>query len=357
MATPSHHSHIVIPALPADRDEELVRRFQVTLNYLRDLQHYIENAYGRGKAVYPSLSTALQKHPAYLKLHRRSAGSFDFDQLERHLEIAWVTELVLRMPAALGQGRALRVTNAWAPVHAYYAINMALQAWFDANGMTGIADDHTAALRSISAQIKDRRLFPSPWAILCVGNPHVRGGCIYLNEPRLGACSAKVAVLSIPIGLPGAYSEADSLARLGTWLRTTREARLKKREEDWKHKQRRAKIDPKVRKQYAASLHPTSLFDCLWRLRIRSNYRSVETYLVRYVADSDAEMFHRALVSITTATLCLLESYVARLIGAAAYETMANRFVAGDPVGLAAQTVGRRLPYVLAAASASGTRK
>lgn len=354
---PSSAGHIVIPALPSARDDELVRRFQVTLNYLRDLEHYIEAAYGRGKATYPGLSTELQSHPAYLRLRRRPANSFASDQLERHLEIAWVTELVLRMPAALGHGRALRVTNAWAPVHAYYAINMALQSWFDANGMTGTADDHTAALRSISAQIKDRRLFPSPWSILCEGNPHVPGGCSYLNEPMPGACSGKVAVLSTPIGLPGAFSEAESLARFGTWLRTTREARLKKREEDWKRRGRRTRIDPRVRKQYAASLHPTSLFDCLWRLRIRSNYRSVETYLVRHVGDSDAELFHRALVSITTSSLCLLEAYVARLIGAATYEAMATRFVSADPVGVAAQTVGRRLPHVLAAACASGARK
>jgi hypothetical protein len=348
--------HFLAAALPTDRDDELVRRFQVTLNYLRDLQNYVANVYGRGRKVYPGLSEALEMQSAYLKLQRRRAGAVDLDQLQRHLEIAWVTELVLRMPAALGQGRALRVTNAWAPVHAYYAVNMALQAWFDANGMTGIADDHTATLRSIAAQIKDRRLFPEPWSVLCVGNPFVRDGCSYVNEPTPGACSAKIEVLSMPIGLPGAFSEVEFLARFGTWLRTTREARLRKREEAWKQKQRRSRIDPKVRKQYVASLHPTSLFDCLWRLRIRSNYRSVETYLVRYVSESDAELFHKALVVITTSTLCLLECYVARLIGAANYGRIADRFVSGDQTGLAEQTVGTRWPHVSAAASTSGHR-
>lgn len=220
--------------------------------------------------------------------------------------------------------------------------------------MTGTVDDHTATLRSISSQIQQRKLFPPPWSLLCEGNPHVRGGCSFIHEPTAGACSNKVEPLSIPVGLPGAYSEAEFWGRFGMWLRTTREARLKKKEEDWKCKRRRQRIDPHVREEFARSLHETSLFDCLWRLRIRSNYRSVETYLVRYVSDQDAEAFHKALASITRATLLLLECYVARVIGAAAYEKIANEFLAHDSLGLTKQTVGRRLPLVRAAATTAG---
>ncbi len=67
-----------------------------------------------------------------------------------------------------------------------------------------------------------------------------------MNETVAHACSAKIAVLSTPIGLAGAFSEAESLARFGTWLRTTREARLKKREEDWTRQGRRTRIDSRV---------------------------------------------------------------------------------------------------------------
>jgi hypothetical protein len=342
---------------PSDRDEDLVRQFKVTLNYLRDLALFLKHTYGgKNKKLYAGIAATVAAHPAYVKIARRPGSTIDFDQLQRHLEIAWVSELELRIPAALGAKRTFRVTNAWAPVHAYYAVSMLLQAWFDGNGMTGTADDHTAALRSISAQIKDRQLFPTPWSVLCEGNPFAKGGCNYIHEPASGACSAKVEVLSTPVSIPGVYSEADFWARFGTWLRTTRKSRLEKREEQWKRKQRKQRIDPNERKKYASSLHPTSLFDCLWRLRIRSNYRSVETYLVRYVGDDDAERFHKALVTVTQATMLLLECYVARVIGAAAYEKMVQDFLSHDPQGLAAQTVGRRLPYVLKAATASGAR-
>ena len=343
---------IKIPPLPTERDNELVRRFRVTLNYLQDLSYYLRHIYG--SKLYAGITGALATHRAFLKLQRRQLGPRSLDQIQRHLEIAWVAELVLRMPAIVGEGRAFRVTNAWAPVHSYYAVNMALQAWFDANGMRGIADDHTATLRSISAQIKDRTLFPLPWSLLCEGNPFISGGCSYIHEPRPGLCSAKIEVLSIPVGLPGGFSEDDFFARMGTWLRTTRLARLKSREDDWKRKNNRSKMDSKLRKQYVANLHPTSLFDCLWRMRIRSNYRSVETYLVRYVGDQDAEQYHQALVRVTRATLCLLESYIARLIGVAAFAAIAKSFIGQDVHGLAKQTVGRRLPPVVQAARAAG---
>lgn len=346
---------IKLPTLPSDREDELVRRFRVTLNYLQDLSNFLRHSYGPPKQVYDGLATALGSHRAYLRLQRRHAGSDTLIQIQRHLEIAWVAELVLQMPAIVGEGRAFKVTNAWAPVHSYYAVNMALQAWFDANGMSGLNDDHTATLRSIAAQIKDRTLFPPPWSLLCDGNPFVSGGCSYLNEPISGWCSTKIEVLSVPVGRRGVFSEADFYARLGTWLRTTREARLRNREEEWKQKNNRSKMDSKLRKRYAATLHPTSLFDCLWRMRIRSNYRSVETYLVKFVSDEDAKLYHRALVATTQATLCLLECYVARVIGAEAYKRMADDFVDQDRHGLAGQTVGRRLPLVLQAARAAGS--
>jgi hypothetical protein len=346
---------IKLPPLPTDREDELVRRFRVTLNYLQDLSYYLRHSYGPPKKLYGGLAAELATHRPYLKLQRRQLGAESMGQIQRHLEIAWVTELVLRMPAVVGEGRAFRVTNAWAPVHSYYAVNMALQAWFDANGMRGLTDDHTATLRAISAQIQDRDLFPLPWSLLCEGNPFKRGGCSYTNEPTPSWCSKKIEVLSIPVGLPGGFSEADFFARMGTWLRTTREARLRAREEEWKQKNNRSKMDSKLRKRNAANLHPTSIFDCLWRMRIRSNYRSVETYLVKFVSDEDAKLYHRALATTTRATLCLLESYVARMIGANAYKTMADDFVDQDRHGLAGQTVGRRLPSVLQAARAAGS--
>lgn len=342
---------ISIPALPTDRDQELVRRFTVTLHYLRHLEIYLTQAYGRDRELYTGIAAVLAGHRPFLKLMRRP--DIDLVAIRRFLEIAWVSELQLCVPAAIGSPSVLRYTNAWAPIHAYYSAYMLLQAWFTANGMKSLADDHTATLRSISAQIRDRGLLPGPWSVLADGNP-LGGSCSYIHEPCAGACAAKIEVLSVLIGLPSAYTESEFWARFGTWLRTTREARLRAKEDEWKRKRGRKRIDPTVRLEYARTLHPTSLFDCLWRMRIRSNYRSVEPYLVRYIDEADAQFFHRALVSVTRATLFLMESYLARVIGARHFEALAESFLHDDEHGMTANTLGARLPIVLSAATHPG---
>jgi hypothetical protein len=336
-------------ALPSPQDEEIARRFTVTYHYLLALRFHLDNTFGRGADLERGISTALEAHLPYLKLQRKP-GLASLDAVRRHLEIAWVGEIALRLPASIGSDTAFRYSNAWAPIHAYYATYMLLQAWFDANGMSGLADDHTATLRSISNQIVDRRLFPLPWCVTASGNV-LGGDCTFVHEPTAGSCAAKVQVLSKPIGLPGAYSEAEFWARYGTWLRTTRESRLGVKEAEWKRKNNRKRIDPGVREQYGRSLHATSLFDCLWRLRIRSNYRSVETYLARFVDDQDAAQFHKAAVRITRANLFLLECYVARMIGAKQFGKIGEAFLEQDS-GVAKQTVGKRLQLVLETAAA-----
>ena len=337
--------------VPSDRELEIARRFTVTFNYLLSLYHFLGNTYGRGPDLYPGIGAALSRHRPFLQLQRKHDVAAD--SVNRHLELAWVSEIELSLPAMIGGDAAFRYTNAWAPVHAYYASYMLLQAWFDVNGMTGLADDHTATLRSIATQIRERNLFPAPWSTLATGNA-LGGTCAYVHEPTPGACAAKVQVLSTPIGLPGAYSDDEFWARFGTWLRTTREARLEVKEGEWKRKRTRRRIDPAVRRQFGESLHPTSLFDCLWRLRIRSNYRSVETFLARFVADGDAKRFHEAVVRLTRANMFLLECYVARVVGTSDYQTMVDRFLKQDKNGLAAMTVGRRLKPTVATAAAPG---
>jgi len=313
------------------------------------LYFFLTNTYGCGGGLEQGIADTLKAHSPYLKIQRKPNNPVP-DSLRRYLELAWTAEITLRLPASISSDAAFRYSNAWAPVHAYYATYMLLQAWFDANNMAGLADDHTATLRSISEQILRRQLFPAPWSVLVTGNV-LAGDYSYVHEPTVAACATKVQVLSKPIGLPGAWSEAEFWGRYGTWLRTTREARLEVKEDEWKRKKGRQRIDTTVRRQFATSLHPTSLFDCMWRLRIRSNYRSVETYLARFVGDDDAKSFHKSLVRVTRANLFLLECYVARMIGAAAFDEIATTFLERDPGDLVRKTVGHRLSVVLATAA------
>ena len=322
--------------LPTDREEDLARRFTVNQHYVHHLRIWLEEEYGSGNALYTGLAARVALWPAFARIKRRPAN---LDMIEQILRIAWMSEIQLHLPGTLGSAQLLRYSNAWAPVHAYYAAYMGLQGWLAANGL-GTAN-HTAALASIANQISQRHLFPPPWGVLCVGSPQ-SGERIYLNEPTGVNCGAHLEVLSIPISL-GGQAHVDFWPRLGTWLRTTREARLKVPEQEWKEKEGRKRMDPKVRRRLADKLAPTSIFDCLWRLRIRSNYQSVEPYLVPTISDQDVRLFYGGLVVTTRATLTLLELYLARAIGTPHFISLAESFLRDDTHGISQDTLGARL--------------
>jgi hypothetical protein len=178
---------------PTEEEEDLLRRFTVNRNYLQAVAGFITTTYGRREELYAGLRTTVETMPPYQRIQR---GQADLDEVRRFLTLAWTSEIQLHLPAIMGNASMLAFANTWAPVHAYYAVYGTLQAWFAANGMTGVADDHTATLRTISRQIEQRDLFPEPWNLLAIGCP-MRKERIHLNDHGED-CTSHVEVLSIP---------------------------------------------------------------------------------------------------------------------------------------------------------------
>jgi hypothetical protein len=161
----------------------------------------------------------------------------------------------------------------------------------------------------------------------------------YLHVPDGVDLDARIEVLTIP---RREEPEADFWPRYGTWLRSTRKARLEAREADWKRANGRLRISGSARAKFAASLAPTSLFDCFWRMRIRSNYGSVDQYLALHVDDRDHLAYFRSMCEVTRATLAVLELYVARKLGKTAYAELVGDYLAGDENDITAITLRPR---------------
>ena len=326
---------VITVSLPTDEEEDLLRRFTVNRHYLQALAGFVTQTYGRREQLYAGLKSVVEAMPQYRRIQRAQA---DREEVRRFLTLAWTSEIQLHLPALMGNSSMLAFANAWAPVHAYYAVFGTLQAWFAANGMTGVADDHTATLKTIGTQIEQRDLFPQPWNLLAVGCP-MRNERLHLNDRGVD-CTSHVEVLSIPI----AFGQDPAFwPRLGTWLRSTREARLKAREEQWKKKEKKKRIASAERTKIAQSLAPTSLFDCFWRMRIKSNYGTIDPYLVSQISDSDHEIFNSALCTVTRATVALLELFIIARIGKAEFATIATDFVKQDSHNLTARMLRARL--------------
>jgi hypothetical protein len=83
-------------------------------------------------------------------------------------------------------------------------------------------------------------------------------------------CTRHIEVLSIPIPFG---EDPNFWPRMGTWLRSTREARLTAREEHWKRKENKQRIAKAERTKIAQNLAPTSIFDCFWRVAFRLESR------------------------------------------------------------------------------------
>jgi hypothetical protein len=321
--------------LPTDEENDLLRRFTVNRNYLQAVQNFLMATYGRREKLYSGLRAGLQSHPPYAKINRATA---DLHEVRRFLALAWTSEVQLHLPALMGDTAMLGFANAWAPVHAYYAVFGGLQAWFTANGMSGTGNDHTATLKTISNQIEQRDLLPEPWNLLAVGCP-MRGDRIHLNDRGVD-CTSHVEVLSIPVPFG---NDPTFWPRLGTWLRSTREARLTARETQWKKKNKKKRISSTERSKIAASLPATSLFDCFWRMRIKSNYGTIDPYLVAQISDTDHRVFNTALCTVTRATLALLELYTLRRIGKTEFGKVAGDFVLQDSHNLTTRTLQARM--------------
>lgn len=321
--------------LPTDQEEELLRRFTVNRNYLHAVEGFLTTTYGRRDALYGGLRTTVEAMPVYRRIARSNP---DREEVRRFLTLAWTSEIQLHLPAIMGNSSMLAFANTWAPVHAYYAVYGTLQAWFAANGMKGVADDHTATLRTVSNQIKERDLFPEPWNLLAIGCP-MRKERKHLNS-RGQDCTSHVEVLSIPIpfGL-----DPQFWARMGTWLRSTREARLTAREEQWKRKHKKRRIAPAERTRIAQSVAPTSIFDCFWRMRIKSNYGTIDPYLVNHISETDHQVYNSSLCTVTRATVALLEIYVMRKLGRAEFGGIATEFLTSDSHNLSARMLRARL--------------
>ena len=146
--------------------------------------------------------------------------------------------------------------------------------------------------------IRERNLFPGPWGLLAVGCP-MRGDQLHLNEPPEHDCTGHVKLLTIPYH---ADRPDEFWLRQGAWLRSTRKARLVRREEQLEARERQRTISPKARTAIANGLAPTSFFDCLWRMRIRANYGSADPFVTAYISESEHRQFHAVLTSCVDAT-------------------------------------------------------
>jgi hypothetical protein len=187
-------------------------------------------------------------------------------------------------------------------------------------------DDHTATLRTVVVQLVQRKLVPHPWDVTCAGCPE-------LGERTIGGvpAGANCDVHFEPLASP---TVDDFYPRLAKMLETTRNERLKRNRREWLARSGRKNMKAAEKRALGARLAPTTLLDYLWRLRVRSNYRDVSTFLMAGLEDDSHATFHRGLLGLVDATCLLVQSLVVAYVGPQAYADALDEFVAGGGVAL-----------------------
>lgn len=78
-------------------------------------------------------------------------------------------------------------------------------------------------------------------------------------------------------------------------------------------------------------------------MRIKSNYGTIDLYLVNQISESEHKIYNSALCTVTRATVALLELFIMRRIGKAEFAKIATEFLNQDKHDLSARMLRARL--------------
>jgi hypothetical protein len=244
--------------------------------------------------------------------------------IARAFRNAWATEVAMALPRAINTGddRFIAASLHWLGPQAYYAVYQAGLAAILAKGAP-LPGSHQAFLKGMHSQFTQKAMMPTPWNAACEhgtvekGN-HDYGGCIAGNTPASNTL------------FPGDLDDAKRVLCLA--LKTTRDRRfdevkdaLLKRKEI-KTKAGKAAKQLTMTRQNAEydTMSPTTTFDFLYRLRIRSNYRDADTFLTQNVGD--VEPFYEELTDLARCTLHAIESLALLALGPAWFGKQVSDF-------------------------------
>lgn len=121
--------------------------------------------------------------------------------------------------------------------------------------------------------------------------------------------------------------------RYSKMLEKAREDRLNRTFEGWRKAQKRKNIKADEKRALAAKLPPTTVFEYFLKLRVRSNYQDVRSYVMSAVSAEWHKEFHASLVRATATTCLLLESLIMQHAGPSVVDQACNEFLGGDAVG------------------------
>jgi hypothetical protein len=314
--------------------------FETYKNYVLSLAQYVTAEYGALPDCFENLRKAMFGFNILPAQRIPNFSVKSLEEIKKLLFNAWNTEIVLALPRWFSKGFS-KYANHWSPVQAYYSIYLALQAYYLSRGFA-LPRSHTRSLNMIESQICKENVLPPFWNVSCHGRLRIEE-CSYLNLP------AAISVKQIsPLATP---RRNEFWHWYGMLLRTTRErqfrAKLKESANQYRTKtgEPRKRFTQEQKNDVLYKMRSTTVFDFLYRLRIRSNYEDADAFILGTMTEADADEFNEALCILNSSTLFILELHIASRIGKT-LPTFVDEFLGADKKGFSKETIGLRRAYL-----------
>jgi hypothetical protein len=315
-----------MPIIVTDNNEnEEVLRFRTYLNYLLALDVFLKNQFHNNPVPFKNVVQS----KSFKKI--QSSRCADLNLACKTMRSAWLSEIQLSIPVL--HPELVAYANHWAPVQLYYCIYLAIRAFFHSAGKN-IPEHHSATLRAITNEIISRPdLFPSPWRVICSGDPK-------LTTIKYNNLPARVSIFPVSCLTHG--NNVPFWDSFGLSLKTTRTRQIEKSIKEWKKQNKRKRIKRNERKEVENKMGPTSIFHFFYRLRTRSNYDDAEAFLVSLGQGHEAKLFHSALRNTAWYTLLVLELLISQYVGKETFSCWVDNFQSDDLHNLAENLIVRR---------------
>ena len=268
------------------------RRFRTFENYFSSIALLCKTDHGTSRKMVAKLQTVMNV--------KQTKASCDREKVAMFLRRAWATELLMMLPLTRPEFSAIVSPSIlWLPVQSYYAVYSALQAAFISENTP--IETHTKSISHFSENMRHR--MPYPFHCVVSGRHSAISYERFRVEPE-----TDFSTLARP------QHSDDACHILATALRNTRTGIIDEKCTSWKTEHSKQRTPPTIKAAFGDNEAPTSVLHLLYKLRVRSNYKDSDVFLLGST-DQDSRNFAKSYITVVDYFIGALEVFADKRLG------------------------------------------
>jgi len=285
-------------------EEEKELWFSAEMNYrqFKSLSHKLQNS---------DIENEILNNQYFIQKVSKSAN-LQISEVNQWLNNAWNTECILMANINIIENTGQSFCMQWAFPQAYYSVFGTTLAQFKAIGMT--ESSHTSVLKKYGSLMLEKKL-PESISIFCNG---IEKNIVFEN---IVAPNKIDGYMDLDLN---DYSTIDN--HICQFLKATRLLRLKEKAPNMNFRksngEKRKNLNDELWTKVSNSIGNTTIFDFLYRKRIKGNYQDIETYNSPYFKGKEVL---ESLISVIDRINLVNEVYTCKAIGKENYNSIAEK--------------------------------